>query len=81
VTKHSHWVKTKNKIREADRFRFISTYLLHNKLNLFYFIFFLFKALVWQLMRAYTLAMLDKLAGQGHPIVETGIIEWANNKV
>jgi hypothetical protein len=32
-------------------------------------------------MRAYTLAMLDKLAGQGHPIVETGIIEWANNKV
>ena len=39
------------------------------------------KALLWQLMRAYTLAMLDKIAGQGHPIVENGIIEWTNNKV
>lgn len=38
-------------------------------------------ALVWQLMRAYTLAMLEKLSGQGHPIVETGIIEWTNNKL
>lgn len=38
-------------------------------------------ALVWQLMRAYTLAMLDKIAGQGHPIVENGIIEWTNNKL
>lgn len=32
-------------------------------------------------MRAYTLAMLDKIAGQGHPVVENGIVEWANNKV
>jgi hypothetical protein len=32
-------------------------------------------------MRAYTLAMLDKIAGQGHPVVEKGIIEWTNNKV
>ena len=32
-------------------------------------------------MRAYTLAMLEKLSGQGHPIVESGIIDWANNKV
>ena len=32
-------------------------------------------------MRAYTLAMLDKIAGQGHPVVENGIIEWTNNKV
>jgi plastin-3 len=38
-------------------------------------------ALVWQLMRAYTLAMLGKIAGQGHPIVENGIIEWTNNKL
>jgi hypothetical protein len=38
-------------------------------------------ALVWQLMRCYTLAMLDKITGQGHPIVENGIIEWTNEKV
>lgn len=38
-------------------------------------------ALVWQLMRAYTLSMLQKIAGQGHPIVENGIIEWTNNKL
>jgi plastin-3 len=38
-------------------------------------------ALVWQLMRAYTLAILNKIAGQGHPIVENGIIDWANSKV
>ena len=38
-------------------------------------------ALVWQLMRAYTLAMLDKITGQGHPIVENGIIEWTNKKL
>ena len=36
---------------------------------------------MWQLMRAYTLAMLDKITGQGHPIVENGIIEWTNKKV
>jgi plastin-3 len=39
-------------------------------------------ALVWQLMRAYTLSMLNQIAGcQGHPIVENGIIEWTNNKL
>jgi plastin-3 len=38
-------------------------------------------ALVWQLMRAYTLAMLVKITGQGHPIVENGIIEWTNKKL
>lgn len=32
-------------------------------------------------MRAYTLAMLGQIAGQGHPIVENGIIEWTNNKL
>jgi hypothetical protein len=52
-------------------------------LNILLFLFnnFLFLALLWQLMRAYILSMLDKIAGQGHPIVENGIIEWTNNKV
>ena len=39
------------------------------------------KALVWQLMRAYTLSLLDKITGHGHAMVENGIIEWTNNKV
>jgi len=38
-------------------------------------------ALVWQLMKAYTLSMLTKLAGTGHPIVEKEIIAWVNEKV
>jgi len=39
-------------------------------------------ALVWQLMRAYTLSILTKLAGQdGHSIVEKEIVAWANNKL
>jgi plastin-3 len=40
-------------------------------------------ALVWQLMKAYTLTILTKLAGQdkGHPIVEKEIVEWANHKL
>lgn len=39
-------------------------------------------ALVWQLMRAYTLSMLTRLAGQdGHPILEKEIVEWVNEKV
>ncbi len=33
-------------------------------------------------MRAYTLTILTKLAGEeGHPIVEKEIVAWANNKV
>jgi plastin-3 len=39
--------------------------------------------LVWQLMKAYTLSLLSKLAGSddGHPIVESEIVSWANNKL
>ena len=40
-------------------------------------------AVVWQLMKAYTLSVLTKLAGQdsGHPIVEKEIVVWVNQKV
>ncbi|GAB6026535.1 hypothetical protein CHUAL_012957 [Chamberlinius hualienensis] len=38
-------------------------------------------ALVWQLMRAYTLSILTQLANTGHPIIEKEIVEWANNKL
>ncbi|KAM7287021.1 plastin-2 [Ixodes scapularis] len=38
-------------------------------------------ALVWQLMRAYTLSVLTQLAGTGHPIVEKEIVDWANSKL
>lgn len=38
-------------------------------------------ALVWQLMRAYTLSILTQLANTGHPIIETEIIEWTNKKL
>jgi len=38
-------------------------------------------ALVWQLMKAYTLSILTRLAGTGHPIVDKQIVEWANDKV
>jgi plastin-3 len=41
-------------------------------------------ALVWQLMRAYTLSILSQLAedrGMSGGIVEKEIVEWANNKV
>lgn len=38
-------------------------------------------ALVWQLMRAYTLSLLSKLNEDGTPIVESEIISWANNKL
>jgi len=40
-------------------------------------------ALIWQLMKAYTLSILTKLAGQdsGHPIVEKEIITWVNDKL
>jgi len=37
--------------------------------------------LVWQLMRAYTLSLLRKLSPDGTPIVETEIIEWANQRL
>ena len=38
-------------------------------------------AIVWQLMRAYTLALLSQLNSDNTPIVESEIIAWANNKL
>jgi plastin-3 len=38
-------------------------------------------ALVWQLMKAYTLSILTKLADTGHPIIEKEIVAWANQKL
>lgn len=38
-------------------------------------------ALVWQLMRAYTLSILSQLAKGPNGIVEKEIVEWANKKV
>jgi plastin-3 len=38
-------------------------------------------ALVWQLMKAYTLSILTNLTGQNHPIVDKEIIAWVNDKL
>jgi plastin-3 len=41
-------------------------------------------ALVWQLMRAYTLSILTQLAakdGSAHAVVETEIVDWVNRKL
>lgn len=38
-------------------------------------------ALIWQLMRAYTLSILSQLAQTGSPIVEKEIVQWVNNKL
>merc|ERR1719483_10293 len=38
-------------------------------------------ALLWQLMKAYTLSLLSKLNSDGTPIVESEIISWANKKL
>lgn len=38
-------------------------------------------ALVWQMMRAYTLSLLAQLNPDGTPIVESEIISWANAKL
>jgi len=38
-------------------------------------------ALVWQLMKAYTLSLLSQLNSDGTPIVESEIINWANRKL
>ena len=38
-------------------------------------------AMIWQLMRAYTLSLLSQLNTDGTPIVESEIISWANNKL
>ena len=31
-------------------------------------------------MRAYVLSILQKISGQGQPMTDEGIIEWANQK-
>lgn len=38
-------------------------------------------ALIWQLMRAYTLSILSQLHESGSPIVEKEIVNWANTKL
>ncbi|XP_022661435.1 plastin-1-like [Varroa jacobsoni] len=38
-------------------------------------------AVVWQLMRAYTLNLLSKCKGTGQPVVEKEIVEWVNAKL
>lgn len=38
-------------------------------------------ALVWQLMKAYTLAVLTRLSDDNKPIIEKEIIQWANAKL
>lgn len=38
-------------------------------------------ALVWQLMRAYTLSILAKLTDNNRPIADAEVIEWANSKL
>ena len=40
-----------------------------------------FKALLWQLMRAYILSLLSKLSDKGTAIDENAIIIWTNHKV
>jgi len=47
----------------------------------FHFSFFVIQALIWQLMRAYTLSVLTQLANSGNPMVEKEIIDWVNNKL
>jgi len=37
--------------------------------------------LVWQIMRAYTLSILQKLAKSSTPIADKDIINWANDKL
>lgn len=38
-------------------------------------------ALVWQLMRAYTLAILSRMSDDGKQVVDEDIINWANQRV
>ena len=38
-------------------------------------------ALVWQLMRAYTLAILSRMSEDGKQVVDDDIIQWANQRV
>lgn len=45
------------------------------------FIGFFIIALIWQLMRAYTLSVLTQLAKTGSPMIEKEIVTWVNNKL
>ncbi|KAM8720346.1 hypothetical protein ACLKA7_006397 [Drosophila subpalustris] len=38
-------------------------------------------ALIWQLMRAYTLSVLSRLANTGNPIIEKEIVQWVNTRL
>nr|WAW84881.1 fimbrin 1 [Halisarca dujardinii] len=38
-------------------------------------------AIVWQLMRAYTVSVLQQLAGSDKPITDQQIVDWANGKL
>ena len=58
----------------------LHTFLL-NQHTLYDLILFYFIAIVWQLMRSYTLAMLQKLSGSDKPIEEDAIIMWTNTTV
>jgi plastin-3 len=40
-----------------------------------------FAALIWQLMRAYTLSVLSQLANTGNAAVEKEIVVWVNKKL
>jgi len=40
-----------------------------------------FSAVIWQLMRAYTLSVLTQLANSGSPLVEKEIVNWVNTKL
>lgn len=41
----------------------------------------LIQAIIWQLMRAYTISVLKKLSGSDAPIEDADIVAWANNSV
>lgn len=38
-------------------------------------------ALIWQLMRAYTLSVLSQLANTGNTTIEKEIVAWVNKKL
>lgn len=41
----------------------------------------LFAALIWQIMRAYTLSILSSLANTNSPMIEKEIVAWVNRKL
>lgn len=45
------------------------------------FLFLISTALIWQLMRAYTLSILSRLANTGNPIIEKEIVQWVNTRL